>query len=241
MILVGVIVGGAVFGVTKLLIKPSYRCGFTAYVNNQQAQADKSMLTNSDLVASQQLTKTFSYIIRSNSVLSASLKSINSDLTYAQFSGMVSTEIKDETELISVFVLNEDPQTAYDLANAIAETAPSYMSNIVEGSSMKIVDYPVFSAQRFKPSYLKFALLGFIFGFLFIAVIEIIRYFKDDSVKDENELEMRFTIPVLGVIPDINRSDHHKSSGYYSSDYGYSYAHAHHHKDKDSDKEGKEA
>ena len=220
MLLAGFIVALVVFGATKLTVKPTYRCGFTAYVNNQRAQSsDKTVLTNQDLVAAQQLTKTYSHIICSNSVLSASLKSINSDLTYNDFSKMVSTEIQDETELISVYVVNQDPQDAYELANAVANTAPKYMSQIVEGSSMKIVDYPVYSDKRYKPSYVKYAFFGFLFGVLTVAVIFIIRYFKDDTVKDDSELEAFFSLPVLGVVPDVNASG--KSGyGYYNS-YGY--------------------
>lgn len=232
-ILVGAVVAGIAFGATKMLIKPTYRCGFTAYVNNQLAQADKTTLTNSDIAASQQLTKTLSYIIRSNTILSASLESIDSELSYTEFTKMVSTEIKDGTELISVFVVNQDPQKAYDLANAIAKTAPSYMAQIVEGSSMKIVDYPVYSARRYQPNYIKYAVLGFVFGALVIAVNVIIRYFKDDSIKDENELEQRFSLPVLGIIPDINSLDK-KSGSYYYKNYGYAYAKSHTGKEENS-------
>ena len=38
MILVGAIFAGIAFGATKVLIKPTYRCSFTAYVNNQSAK-----------------------------------------------------------------------------------------------------------------------------------------------------------------------------------------------------------
>lgn len=220
MILVGAVVAAAAFGVTKIMIKPTYRCGFSAYVNNQHAQAsEKNTLTNSDLAAAQHLTRTLSYIIRSNTILTASLQSINSDLTFEQFSKMVSTEIKDETELISVYVVNHDPQTAYDLANAIAKTAPSYMAEIVEGSSMKIVDYPVYSQKRFRPNYLKYAILGFLFGAFVVAVILIVRYFKDDTVRSEDEIEHRFGLPILGVLPDTSSAS--KGSGDYYYSYGY--------------------
>lgn len=220
MLIVGIIIAFAVYGFTKVLIKPTYQSGFTAYVNNQHAQSDKSVLTNQDIVAAQQLTKTYSHIICSNSVLTASLHSINSDLTYKEFSRMVSTKIQDETELISVYVIHTDPQIAYELADAIAKTAPAYMSDIVEGSSMKIVDYPQIAQSRYGPSYIKYGVFGFIFGFLVIAVIEIIRFFKDDSIKNENELEQRFSLPVLGIIPDITQVEK-DSNSYYGDGYGY--------------------
>ena len=220
-VLVGVTVAVVTFGLTKLTIKPTYRCSFSAYVNNQHAQADKSTLTNQDLIAAQQLTKTFSYILKSNTILSASLQSINSDLTYEEFSKMVSTDIKDETELISAYVVHQDPQPPYDLANAIAKTAPEYMSDIVEGSSMKIVDYPVYSGRRYKPSYVKYAMLGFLLGALLVAAIIIIRYFMDDTVKGEDEVEQRFGLPILGVLPDASLSN--SKEDYYSYEYGYGY------------------
>ena len=219
MLLVGIVFAGMAYGSTKILIKPTYRSGFTAYVNNRQAQLNKEGLSSSDLYASQQLTKTFSYIIRSNSVLSAALKSIDSDLTYSQLSGMVSTRTQDDTELISVYVVNRDPQVAFDLANAIAKTAPTYMADIVEGSSMKIVDYPVFTNARYGPSYFRYGILGFAAGFILVLVIVLIKYFKDDCIKSENELEERFSFSVLGVIPDINLITH-SGSGYYGKEYG---------------------
>lgn len=219
MVLVGAIVATATFCLTKLFIKPTYRSGFTAYVNNQHAQADKSTLSNQDLIAAQQLTKTFSYIIRSNTVLSAALESIHSDLTYGDISGMVTTEIKEDTELISVFVTNQDKELAYKLADAIAKTAPKYMAQIVEGSSMKIVDYPEMAEHRYGPSYVKYAIFGFLAGFLIVLIKLVISYFMDDKIKSETDIEERFDIPILGIIPDIITIN--KSKGYYGHDYGY--------------------
>ena len=234
-ILIGGVVACAVFGATKMMIKPSYRCGFSAYVNNQHAtQESKSTLSNQDLIAAQHLTKTFSYILKSNTILTASLQSIDSDLSYDDFSKMVSTEIKDETELIMVYVVTKDPTLSYDLANAIAKTAPAYMSDIVEGSSMKIVDNPVYSGRRYKPSYVQYALFGFIFGALLASVIVLIRFFKDDTIRSEDEIEQSFGLPILGVLPDNSSAG--KGEGYYSSEYGYGYGYG-----KSAQKAGEEA
>ena len=220
MVLLGLILGSIVFGMTKLLIKPVYQCKFTAYVNNQQSQVDKSILTSSDLTAAQQLTKTYSQIIRSNTVLSKSLKSARSDISLDSFKGMVFTEIKDETELISVYVTNQDPDTAYELAKAIAKTAPGCMKDIVDGSSMKIVDEPEPVTKPYGPNYLKYALLGFFVGVLVIIIKTVIEYFSDDRVKSEQQISDYFDVPILGVIPDVVAVTDGKSGNYYYSHYG---------------------
>lgn len=217
MVLVGLIVGGAVFVGAKMLIKPTYRSGFTAYVNNKQSKENSDYLTSSDVSASKQIVQTYQKILTSNTILTAAAQSLDVDSTYAILQGKVTTEIKDETEIISVYVVDTDPQFAYDYAQAISKTAPQYMAQIVEGSSMKIIDYPEYSDSRFKPNYIRFGLIGFLIGVVLVAVFVIIRYFLDDTVKTENDIESRYTIPILGVIPDISRASNNRSDYYYYS------------------------
>lgn len=219
MALVGLILGGVVFGVTKMLVKPTYRSGFTAYVNNQQAMDNKESLTYSDLNAAKQLVSTYQQIIKSNQILSAAAEKCDPDLTYGQVSGMVKAEVLGETEIISVSVTSNDPDLSYELAKAIAQVAPEKMGYIVEGSSMKIIDEPVKITAPYGPSYFRFAVLGFLAGVLIVLVKTIIDFFKDDKIKSEHEIEEQFDIPILGVIPDITASGSGK--GYYESSYGY--------------------
>ena len=220
MIPCGLIIGSLFFGAAKVFIKPVYRCTFTAYVNNQQSQINKDVVTSADLTAAQQLTKTYSLIICSNTVLSKSLSSVDSDISLDNFKKMVSTQTSDGTELIAVYVINRDPQTAYVLANAIAETAPECMRDIVEGSSMKIVDEPEPVTNPYGPNYWKYALLGFLIGALVIVIKTIIEYFSDDRVKSEQQVSEYFDIPILGVIPDVVAVTSGKNGNYYYSHYG---------------------
>lgn len=217
--LVGIIIGGVVFVGAKVLIKPTYRSGFTAYVNNKQSQSKENtdFLTSSDVTASKQIVLTYQKILTSNTILTAAAEAMGIDESYDTLRKMVSTEVKDDTEIISVYVVSSDPQFAYDYAQAISKIAPQYMAQIVEGSSMKIIDYPEFSNSRYKPSYLSFALIGFAAGALLVIIWVIIRYFMDDTVKSETDIESRFSIPILGIVPDISKASNSRSDYYYYS------------------------
>lgn len=214
-VLVGLVVGGAVFAGAKLFIRPTYRSGFTAYVNNKQSKQSTDSLTNSDVVASKQIVLTYQNILTSNTILTAAAQSVNIDVSYATLRRLVFTEIKDETEIISVYVVYTDPRVAYEYAQAISKISPQYMSQIVEGSSMKIIDYPEYSEVKYKPSYLQFGIIGFLIGALIVMVLVIIRFFMDDTVKSESEIENGFAFPILGVIPDITKASDKKSDYYY--------------------------
>lgn len=229
-LLVGLVLGGLVFGAAKLFVKPTYRCGFTAYVNNKQTQQASDYLTVSDVNASKQLVQTYSQIIKSNTILTKSAKLIGINENYESLRTRVTTEIQDETEIISVYVVSSDPSFAYKFSDAIAKTAPDEMAKIVEGSSMKIIDYPVYSDKRYKPSYIRYGIIGFIVGALLVMIYIVIRYFMDDTIKSETDMEARFSLPILGVIPDVAHATE-KSSDYYSYNY-YSSGH-----DKSQNKE----
>ena len=220
MVLVGLVFAAAFYAGAKIMVKPTYRAGFTAYVNNSKYKQDDGYLTNSDLMASKELVKTFAEILKSRSILTEAAENLGWNNSYEQLRQMVGTEIQNETEIISVYVVHKDPQRAYDLANEIAKIAPAHMAEVVEGSSMKVIDYPVFSDERYKPQYSRYAILGFLIGVLLVIVIVIIRFVKDDVIRNEKDIEMRFSLPILGVIPDSNSDGRGKGNDYYYAEYG---------------------
>lgn len=213
--LIGLIIGGTVFVGAKIFIKPLYRSGFTAYVNNKQDKKANDLLTSSDVSASKQIVQTYQKILTSKTLLTTAAESIGCELGYAALKTKVTTEIKDETEIISVYVVDVDPQFAFEYAEAICKIAPQYMAQIVEGSSMKIIDFPEYSDTRYKPTYYKYGLVGFVIGALLVIIIVIIRFFTDDTVKNEKEIESRFSIPILGVIPNVTKASNANSDYYY--------------------------
>ena len=66
-------------------------------------------MSSSDISASKQLVLTYQKILTSNTILTASASSMGFDATYSTLQKMVSTEVKDDTEIISVYVVDTDP------------------------------------------------------------------------------------------------------------------------------------
>lgn len=201
-ILAAVIVGAGSYTVSKILIDPTYRSGFTAYVNNQ-TQTGRDSLTSSDILASQNLVMTYSKVIVSDTVLMPAAKAINLDYSYEKLSGMVSTVVEDETEIINVYVVARTPQLAYELAQSIAKVSPAHMADIIEGSSMKIIDNPRLQEEKFAPSYFRMGLIGALIGAALAIAVIIILFLRDDTIKQESDLEDKFGLPVVGIIPDM--------------------------------------
>ena len=221
-VLAALIVGAGFFAGTKTLVTPTYRASFTAYVNNrsQYYNEDTNRLTSSDLSAAQELVRAYAKVLTSRTVLTTAAQSIGYD--YGTLSSKVSTSIENETGIITVYVVTANPDEAYKFALAIAENAPDQIAEIIEGSSMKIIDNPKTPSNIYKPSYVKNTAVGMFAGAALAALYIIIKCLVDDKVKSEDELETKFSIPVVGVIPDLNSGSRHYG-GYYKGYYSYGY------------------
>ena len=158
-------------------------------------------------------------MLTSNNMLKAALEfDPQLDIDYDDFSAYVTTEVEDKTQIIKVNVTSQDSNGSYNIANAIANAAPDYMKTVVEGSSMKIVDDPKPPKAKFGPNYFSYGLLGFVIGLLLTLVYVLVKYFRDDTIKSEGDLEGRYNLPVVGIIPNLNET---KGMDYASYDYYY--------------------
>ncbi len=217
--LVTILAGAITFVGVKLFVTPTYRSSFTAYINNKK-DVDMSAVTGSDVQASKSLAKTYGEIITGRTVLKGAAKSLDLNLSYSELKKMVSTSISNETEIITVSVVSTDPVLSFNLAEAVRDTSLKEVTNIIEGSSMKIIDHPEIPTGIYRPNYMRLTLFGALAGFFITILIICIRQYFNDKVLDENELEERYTIPVVGIIPDMINTDKGKGSYYYY--YGHS-------------------
>lgn len=228
-ILVTVLAAGVTFAGAKLFITPQYRSVFTAYINNKN-DVEHSSLTSSDVMASKSLAHTYSEIICCRYVLNTAAESVGLEYRYSRLKRMVSVSISSETEIITINVDTNDPVLSLQLAEAIRDTSLKYTAEIVEASSMKIVDNPEMPTGISSPNYTRLALLGAVLGFILTVLIICIRQYFNDRIMSETDLEERYTLPVVGIIPDMMNTDKGKG-GYY-----YYYGHSDSNDGKDTEK-----
>lgn len=208
---------------TKLFVTPTYRSSFTAYVNNRvdSETEQQTVLSNADLSASRYLTYTYAQIMRSRSVLELAAEQASLPYDYETLSGMVSTSIISDTEIIRVYVTSPNPAISKALADAISQVSAEQIASIVDGSSMRIIDHPVAPIDIYSPNYLKNAVIGAALGFLLCVALIVLREILDDRVRDEESLENRFSVPILGTIPNVASAAKAGNNYYYAYGGGY--------------------
>ena len=202
------LVGAALgFAAVKTLMTPTYRSSFAAYVNNSSAGSEtQTYISSSDVAAAKSLAYTYERIISGRTVLTAAAEKANTNYSYKEMQQFVETDVDSNTEIIEVSVTCTSPAIAKALADAIASVAQAEVAEIVDGSSMRIVDYPVLPTEKYGPSTTKYTALGAIAGFVLCCGIIILSALMDDRIKDEETLERRFGIRVLESIPNLEQA-----------------------------------
>lgn len=218
-ILAGLIFGVAAYVGTKTFVTPLYDSRALLYVNssNLSLAGSKVSISTAELSAAKSLVDTYTVILNTRMTLEEVIERSGVNYTYEQLKSMVSAASVNGTEIFYINVTSPDPAEAELLANTIAQVLPEKISSVVDGSSVRIVDYAVQAATRSSPSYSKNAMMGALLGMFLVAAIVIVSDLLDEQIHDTDYLAKTYEdVPLLAVIPDLLAKGN--SSYYYYQD-----------------------
>ena len=212
-----VIFGAAGFGYANYLITPLYQSDVQMYVNNADISVGSTSIkfSQGDLLAAQGLVDTYIVILNSRPMLDDVIDELELPYSYEQLKGMIDAEAVNGTEVFQITVTDADRKEAKEIANKIAELLPEHISQVVDGSSVRVVQYAVLAGGPCSPSVMKYLCLGIALGFLISAGIIVLRVLLDRRVHDPEDLAKRYDIPVIAVIPDLEKKGSSKYGQYY--------------------------
>ncbi|MBQ8797580.1 MAG: hypothetical protein IJZ56_05250 [Oscillospiraceae bacterium] len=199
-LLVGAIGGALSVGYARLMVTPTYASSIQLYVNNQYP--DSPGFSSSQITAGRELVDTYMVILESRNVLEDVLEMTELDYTYNQLKSMVSATAVNETEVFTVTVTGTDPEDAHQLANALADILPDKIAAVVDGSSVRVVDYAVKNGNPVAPSYSRYAMLGVLAGLFMSLLVVVVNDILDTRIHSEEHLATVYKdVPLLAVIP----------------------------------------
>lgn len=224
-ILVALLVASAVFAVTLFFITPTYQATASFYVNNSSISIGSMnyTITGGELSAASTLVNTYIYILKSRTTLEDVIEKGGLPYNYIELGKLISTKTVTGTAAFDITVTTDSPSESERIANLIAEVLPERITEIVDGSNVRIVDYAIIPSHRAGPSYSKNLIIGFLAGAFLAAAVIAVRFLIDEQndqiIHSTDELRQMYPdIKVLAMIPDMRLSE--KKGYYYSSYYG---------------------
>lgn len=216
LLLVGALTAILTFGYAWFFIAPTYSASVQLYVNNNYV--DSPGFSSSQIAAAQDLADTYMVIMESRNVLDDVRERTKLGYSYGQLKGMVSASSVNETEVFEVTVICGNYQHAAMIANAITEVLPDKIAAVVEGSSVRVVDYAVENPNPVGPNYRSYLLIGAFLGCAISAVAVVVADLMDTTINSEEYLSQVYgNLPLLAVIPGAENPKAGNYKGYYEA------------------------
>lgn len=203
-ILVGALLGAAAFSYAWFFIAPTYSASTRLYVNNTYGENNPGF-SSSQLAAAQNLANTYIVILQSRYVLDEVKEVTQLDYTASQLKNMVSAETVNNTEVFQVNVTCTNYKHAAIIANAVAKVLPDKIEAIVDGSSVRVVDWAAENPNPVGPDYQNYAMMGVAVGMVISAVLIVVVELTDTTICSEEYLTNKYSkIPLLAVVPSAD-------------------------------------
>lgn len=158
-------------------------------------------ITQSDINLNKNLVSTYREIIRSRRILEKVITNLHLNISYEDLSKQVEVGSISDTELIVISVYNENSLAAKTIADEIATVFKEEIIEIYNIENVSIIDKALVSTIPYNVHVLKQFLIGGALGFIISSVIIFFFYYIDDSIKNEEDIEKKIGLFVLGTIP----------------------------------------
>lgn len=193
--LISVVLGAICFAWARFLITPTYEASALMYVNNTQDPGKP--ISNSELSAAQSLVDTYMVILSSRATLDQIRSAAKLTYTDKQLTKMIRAQAVNGTEVFEITVASTDPQEARNIANTVTQVLPARIADVVEGSSVRVVDYAQLPTSKASPSIPRYTLLGMLTGLILSCAFFILRELFDNQIRSEDQLLQAYPqIPV---------------------------------------------
>ena len=206
--------GAAAFAYTYFLITPLYRSSALMYVNNSSITVGSTSVSLADLSASQTLVDTYIVILKTRLTLNEVIEQAELNCSYEDLRDMISASAVDSTEIFEITVTSPNPAEAERIANTIVGVLPEKISEIMDGSSVRTVDFAVRPTMKSSPSITKNVALGLIVGMILSCGVIVLLELLDEQIRDEEYLTQTYELPVLAAVPDLLKSGEASKYGY---------------------------
>lgn len=203
-LLVAIITSSVAFAYSTFVIKPEFTSTTRIYVVNHN-QGEKSGLTNQDLQAGSYLVKDYREIILSQDVLEKVVSDLKLDLTPKGLANKIKVTVPVDTRIVSISVNDRVPEEASRIANSLREVAAQKIISITRVSDVTTLEEARPAISPSSPNIRRNTVIGAGLGAGLVIVVVLLIELFDDRVKRPEDIEDVMEIPLLGIIPNLDK------------------------------------
>ena len=135
------------------------------------------------------------------------------DLTNAQVLDMISSKAETESSVFTIYITDENPRLAYDVALILKDIAPDIIKTISkpttaattdlvnETACVTVISNPVYHEIPSAPHVLRNTLLAALIALVGAYVAFFTVYILDVTIRDKEDIKKNIKAPLIGTIP----------------------------------------
>lgn len=195
--------------VSYFFVTPIYQTQADLLVNpTNDSQENGNILSQGGIETSLKLMDTYRVVIESPRILQPVMEEVGFEGGYAQLLKKVRVQPVGSSQVLSIFVRDEDRQRAVEIANAIAQTFQQELPKLMKVENVSILT-PASSDLYPDPVWPKPLLImsaSFLAGLVLSTGLILLKSYLSNTLETEMEVEEVLGLPVLGAVAVIHNS-----------------------------------
>lgn len=194
---------GIAFG-ASLLMEKQYSSTVLIFANSKEGS--NQQVTGSEISLINSLIQDYRVFATSNTLIN----NVNGKLMDDGLEGIsekkVSVASEGDSRAFTVTVENRDPEVCCKAAGYIADELIIQINQLYKMDNVKVIDPPTVPTEPIAPNVPTLMLFGGFLGFFVGIILMYFIFIFDRAVKSVEDFETYFDLPVLGIIPEFDRS-----------------------------------
>lgn len=196
-ILTGVLFAGVTGVFCKFIMTPIYTSTTQLCILSNTT----NIASLTDLAIGTQLTQDYIVVTKSRPVVEKVIDNLELDMSYEQLLAVTTVENPTDTRILTISVTNPDPTLAKQIVDQYAQISRKRIAELMDINEPGIIEEGHVAEKKTSPTTTKNALIAGILGVFLAAVIVIVRYLMDDTIKSSEDVERYLGLNTLGILP----------------------------------------
>ena len=151
------------------------------------------------------LVKDYREIILSQDVLEKVATNLKLDMPAKTLASKVQVTVPADTRIVSISVKDKQPEEASRIANSLREAAAEKIIAVTRVSDVTTLEEARPATTPSSPNVRRNTLFGFLGGVVVTVITVLLIELLDTRVKRPEDVEDVLQIPLLGVVPDLDK------------------------------------
>ena len=207
LIIMMVLGAAAAFSYTKYFIPEKYQATATVIVNNKTN--DSQYISQGDITSAKNLAELYSIIIKSDTVLDKIINDMGEKTSYSELRNSVTVTTVSETQVVTISMTSTDPEHAKEIVEKFVKYSKPVIMDKVDAGSVKELNEAALSnnGNPVSPNKKKNTMIGALGGLVLAAALVILKELLNTTLKTETDVKNALDVPLLGVIPKVDRKE----------------------------------